>query len=134
MTPLDPTETLRFGQFQLDVSAYELRRHDQRVRLERKPMELLMLLLERRHQLVSRAEMVERLWGKDVCVDVERGLNTVVRKIRLALRESRDVPTYLETVSGKGYRFIAPVDVVAGWQDRRGPIRMAVLPFAANRA
>ncbi|MEP7310689.1 MAG: tetratricopeptide repeat protein [Acidobacteriota bacterium] len=129
MTLLDPTETLRFGNFELDVGAYELRRHDRRVRLERKPMELLMLLLERRQQLVARAEIVERLWGKDVFVDVERGVNTVVRKIRLALRDSRDVPMYVETVSGKGYRFIAPVDVIAGWLGRRWPVRMAVLPF-----
>jgi len=105
-------ETLRFGDFELDVAAYELRRHGRAVRLERHPMDLLLLLVERRNDLVSRAEIVELLWGKDVFVDVETGVHTAMRKIRQALRDSAEAPTFIETVPGRGYRFIATVEVV----------------------
>ena len=105
-------ETLRFGDFELDVAAYELRRNGRAVRLERHPMDLLLLLVERRSDLVSRAEIVELLWGKDVFVDVETGVHTAIRKIRQALRDSPETPTFIETVPGRGYRFIATVEVV----------------------
>ena len=71
------------------------------------------MLVERRGQLVSRDDIVDRLWGKDVFVDVDTGVHTAVRKIRRALRDSPEEPAFIETVSGKGYRFIAPVEVVA---------------------
>ena len=106
-------ETLRFGDFELDVAAYELRRNGRAVHLERHPMDLLLLMVERRSDLVSRAEIVERLWGKDVFVDVETGVHTAMRKVRQALRDSPEAPTFIETVSGRGYRFIATVEVVA---------------------
>ena len=108
----DTRDTLRFGDFELDVAAYELRRHGRAVRLERHPMDLLLLLVERRNNLVSRAEIVDRLWGKDVFIDVETGVHTAVRKIRQALRDSAEDPAFVETVPGRGYRFIAPVEVV----------------------
>ena len=104
-------ETFRFGEFVLDIAAYELRRNRHRVRLERQPMDLLILLVRRRGQLVSRAEIVDVLWGKDVFVDVENGVNTAIRKLRQALRDSPDAPTFIETVPAKGYRFIAAVEV-----------------------
>jgi TolB-like protein/DNA-binding winged helix-turn-helix (wHTH) protein/Tfp pilus assembly protein PilF len=107
-------ETLRFRDFELDLAAYELRRQGQPVRLERRAMDLLILLVERRKQLLTRSEIVDRLWGKDVFVDVETGVNTLVFKVRQALRDSPDAPAYVETVSGKGYRFIAPVEVASG--------------------
>jgi TolB-like protein/DNA-binding winged helix-turn-helix (wHTH) protein/Flp pilus assembly protein TadD len=110
-------ETLRFRDYELDLGAYELRRQGRAVRLERRSMDLLILLVEHRRQLVSRSEIVDRLWGKDVFVDVETGVNTLIFKIRQALRDSPDAPTYVETVSGKGYRFIAPVEVVAASGD-----------------
>src|SRR3954469_5770390 len=103
-------ETLRFGEFELDLSAYELRRLGRRVRLGRQPMELLILLVKRRRQLVSRGDIVDRLWGKSVFVDVDMGVNPAISKIRQALRDSADAPAFLETVPGKGYRFIAAVD------------------------
>jgi TolB-like protein/Flp pilus assembly protein TadD len=106
-------ETFRFGDFELDVAGYELRGRGRRIRLERQPMDLLIVLVERRGQLVSRHEIVDRLWGKDVFVDVETGVHTAVRKIRRALRDSSEQPAFVETVSGKGYRFIAPVEVAA---------------------
>ena len=76
-------------------------------------MDLLILLVERRGQLVSRNDIVERLWGKDVFVDVETGVHRAILKVRQALRDSPDSPAFIETVSGKGYRFIAPVEVVS---------------------
>jgi TolB-like protein/DNA-binding winged helix-turn-helix (wHTH) protein/Flp pilus assembly protein TadD len=104
---------LRFGDFELDVAGYELRGGGRPIRLERQPMDLLIMLVERRGQLVSREEIVDRLWGKDVFVDVDTGVHTAVRKIRRALRDSSDETVFVETVSGKGYRFIAPVEVAA---------------------
>lgn len=105
-------EILRFGDFELDVAAYELRRQGVAVRLERQPMDMLLLLVQRRGELVSRADIIDRLWGKDVFVDVDTGVHTAARKIRQALGDSVGAPTYVETVPGRGYRFIAPVHVV----------------------
>ena len=106
-------ERLRFRDFELDLAAYQLRRNGHPVRLERQPMELLILLVERRSQLLAHSEIVDRLWGKDVFVDVETGVHTAIRKVRQALRDSPEAPTCVETVPGKGYRFIAPVEVLS---------------------
>src|SRR4249920_2056879 len=112
--PLPPSpETFRFGDFELDVAAYELRRLGRPIKLGRQPMELLILLVERPRHLVSRSEIIDRLWGKDVFVDVDTGINTAVSKIRQALRDSAEAPAFVETVPGKGYRFIATVEVVS---------------------
>jgi TolB-like protein/DNA-binding winged helix-turn-helix (wHTH) protein len=102
----------RFAEFQLDCASFELRRQgraqkSERVSLERIPMELLILLLERQGSVVTREEIVNHLWGKDVFVDTEHGINTAVRKIRQALRDDPDQPRFILTVSGKGYRFVA---------------------------
>jgi TolB-like protein/DNA-binding winged helix-turn-helix (wHTH) protein/Tfp pilus assembly protein PilF len=110
MTVAVPRETLRFGDFELDRGAYELRRGGRPVKLGRQPMELLLLLVDRQGQLVSRGEIVDLLWGKDVFVDVETGINTAISKIRQALRDSADAPMFLETVPAKGYRFVATVE------------------------
>jgi TolB-like protein/DNA-binding winged helix-turn-helix (wHTH) protein/Flp pilus assembly protein TadD len=109
----DLPETLRFGDFELDVARYELRGKGRPIRLERQPMDLLMMLVARRGQLVHRDDIVERLWGKDVFVDVDTGVHTAVRKIRRALGDTTEGPTFVETVPGKGYRFIAAVEVGA---------------------
>ena len=109
MSTPTPAEIVRFGEFELDRSAYELRRKGRRVKLGRQPMDLLIFLAERPRQLVSRTDIVERLWGADVFVDVETGVNTAISKVRQALRDSAEAPAYVETVPGKGYRFIAEV-------------------------
>ena len=113
MSEMGSRGTLRFGEFELNFAAYELRRNGRPVRLERQPMDLLVLLVERRGELVTRAEIVHRLWGPDVFVDVETGVHTAIRKIRQALRDSAEAPAFIETVAGKGYRFVAPVEGVA---------------------
>lgn len=79
------------------------------LRLEKLPMELLILLAERNGELVSREEIADRLWGKDSFLDVDHGINTAIRKIRRVLRDDSDKPRFVETVVGKGYRFAAPV-------------------------
>src|SRR3954454_4832006 len=113
MPPADSPSTLRFGEFALDVAAYQLRRDGRPVKLGRQPMDLLILLVERHGQLVTRADIVARLWGPDVFVDVEMGVNTAISKVRQALRDAPDAPRILETVPGKGYRFIATVEGAA---------------------
>jgi TolB-like protein/tetratricopeptide (TPR) repeat protein len=129
MPPPSSRETIRFGQFELDVGGYELRRQGRPVRLERQPMDLLILLASRPRELVSRAEIIERLWGNDVFVDVDTGVNTAIRKIRHALHDSPRTSGFIETVPGKGYRFVADVQLVRG-SDAAAPVTMlAVLPF-----
>jgi predicted ATPase/DNA-binding winged helix-turn-helix (wHTH) protein len=100
---------LRFGGFELDPANFQLRRGDQPLRLERIPMEVLLLLVERRGQLVLRQEIVELIWGSDVVLDFDNGLNTAIRKLRHALRDDPAQARYIETVPSKGYRFIAAV-------------------------
>jgi TolB-like protein/DNA-binding winged helix-turn-helix (wHTH) protein/Flp pilus assembly protein TadD len=129
--------TLQFGDFELDVTAYELRRLGRPVRVERIPMELLILLLERRGDLVSREEIVERLWGKETFVDAETGVNTAIRKVRQALKDSTARPVFIQTITGKGYRFLAPArSKVSLSQDRasleEGPIQPLIIPSTAS--
>src|SRR6185436_13502460 len=104
--------TYTFGEFEVDAAAYEVRQGGTRIRLSRQPMELLLLLLERRQELVSREDMAKRLWGPDVFTDLDAGIHTAVLKIRQVLGDSRESPRFVETVPGKGYRFVAPVEVV----------------------
>jgi TolB-like protein len=126
----DLGQTFRFRDFELDVAAYELRRRGRPVRLERQGMDLLILLVERRGQLVTRGDIVDRLWGKDVFVDVETGVNTVISKVRQALRDSPNVAAFVETVPGKGYRFIADVEVDRAVSPQPpANVILAVLPF-----
>jgi Tol biopolymer transport system component/DNA-binding winged helix-turn-helix (wHTH) protein len=102
-------QEFHFGDFTLDHSRYRLQRGERPLRLEKLPMELLILLIQRQGELVSREEIAGRLWGKDVFLDVDHSINTAVRKIRTALRDDPEKARYVETVVGKGYRFAAPV-------------------------
>jgi len=96
----------------VDHSRYELTLNGQRVKLERQPMELLIFFVRRRGELVTREDIIDKLWGKDVFVDVDRGINSAVRKIRNALKDDSAHPQYLETVVGKGYKFVGDVELV----------------------
>ena len=104
---------------ELDLGRYELRRSGRRVKLEKKPMELLIFLVGRREQMVPREDIVKKLWRSDLFIDTERNLNNIVRKIRTALRDNSSKPRFLETVVGKGYRFIGPVRVIEAVIARR---------------
>lgn len=97
---------------ELDLGRYELRRSGRRVKIERKSMDLLILLVERRGQLVSRTDIVARLWGSNLFIDTDRNINNIVRKIRTALGDQTTKPRFVETVIGKGYRFVGPVRLI----------------------
>ena len=100
------------GEVEVDLGRYELRRFGQRIKIEKKPMELLIFLLGRREQMISREDIVKKLWRSDLFIDTEKNVNNVVRKLRTALGDSADRPRFLETVVGKGYRFIGQVRVI----------------------
>jgi DNA-binding winged helix-turn-helix (wHTH) protein/tetratricopeptide (TPR) repeat protein len=106
------------AEIELDLGRYELRRGGRAMRLARKPMELLIFLVTRRDQLVTREEIVSKLWRSDLFVDTESNVNNIVRKIRTALGDDSAEPRFLETVIGKGYRFVGPVKVI---QARQSP-------------
>src|SRR5579864_8039906 len=100
------------GEVELDLGRYELRRRGRPVKLEKKPMELLIFLVSRREQLVSRRDIVTKLWRSDLFVDTEASINNLIRKIRTAIGDNSAKPRFLETVVGKGYRFVGPVRVI----------------------
>jgi len=99
----------RFLEFELDPERHELRRSGRSVKIENIPFDLLLLLAEAGGSLVTRETIIEKLWGAGVYRDTEQGINTAIRKLRMALRDDPQQPRYLQTVVGRGYRFIAPV-------------------------
>ena len=109
MGELRRMDSIGFEDFDLDARNYRLRRSGQDVRLERIPLELLLLLADRAGDIVTREEIAERLWGKGVQLDTENAINTAIRKIRLALGDDPAQPRFVQTVTGKGYRFIARI-------------------------
>jgi DNA-binding winged helix-turn-helix (wHTH) protein/tetratricopeptide (TPR) repeat protein len=100
------------SEIELDLGRYQLRRHGRPVKLEKKPMELLIFLVGRREQLVSRKDIVTKLWRSDLFIDTDPNINNVIRKIRAALGDTSEKARFVETVIGKGYRFIGPVRVI----------------------
>src|SRR3974377_965469 len=109
-TPGQAHDTIKFGKdFELDLRAYQLRRAGRVLKLEPTPMELLLFLVEHRGELITRDQIVEKIWGKDVFLDTDNSINGAIRKIRQVLRDNPEQPRFLQTVTGKGYRFIAPL-------------------------
>lgn len=102
-------EILRFGLYELDVRAGQLRKNGMRIRLAQQPVQLLAIMVERPHEVVTREDLRQRLWPQDVFVDFDHGLNKCVQKLREALGDSAESPRYIETIPRVGYRFIAPV-------------------------
>ena len=102
---------LRFGVFELDLRAGELRKHGLRVRLQEQPFQVLAVLLEHPGDVVTREELQKKLWPADTFVDFDHGLNKAVNKIREALGDSAESPRFVETVARRGYRFLAEVKV-----------------------
>jgi serine/threonine-protein kinase len=101
---------LRFGPFELDLRATELRKNGTRIRLQDQPFQILRLLLERQGQVVLREEIQERLWSKNTIVEFDHSINAAVRRLRDALQDSAEKPRYIETVARRGYRFIGQTD------------------------
>jgi len=104
-----PVKKLRFDGFELDFGRFQLFRDGESVRLEGLPLQLLMFLVENPRQLITREQIADRLWGKDVFVDIDQGINTAIRKVRMALEDDSSQPQYLQTVVGRGYRFVADI-------------------------
>jgi len=122
-----------FGEIELDLGRYELRRQGRRVKLEKKPMELLIFLVGRREQLVPREDIISKLWHTDLFIDPEPNINNIVRKIRAALGDDPEKPRFLETVVGKGYRFIGPVRVIDTQYTPSTYGHVAARPSASNQ-
>ncbi len=122
----------RFGDFELDLNAYTLRRAGERVRLEKIPMDVLILLVQAAGALVRRNEMQVALWSLNVFVEHDAAINTAVRKVRQALDDDAEKPRYVETVVGKGYRFIAPVEHRMPGSRHRGVDVTAAQPSSAR--
>jgi eukaryotic-like serine/threonine-protein kinase len=109
----EPSKTLRFGVFEVNLRAGELRKGGLKVRLQEQPFRVLGMLLERPGKVVMREELQKKLWPGDTFVDFDNGLNTAINKIRDALGDSAETPRYVETLPRRGYRFIAPVEAAA---------------------
>ncbi|PYX14374.1 MAG: hypothetical protein DMG84_15510 [Acidobacteria bacterium] len=104
----------RFGVFEVNLAAGELRKNGARIGLQEQPFQLLVLLLERAPDVISREEITKKLWSPDVFVDFDKSLNTAVNKVREALGDSATNPKYVETLAKRGYRFLAPVVWISG--------------------
>jgi TolB-like protein/DNA-binding winged helix-turn-helix (wHTH) protein/Tfp pilus assembly protein PilF len=101
-------QTIKFGEdFEFDPNSYELRRSGRVLKLERIPTEILLCLVEQRGQLVTREQIVEKIWGKDVFLDTDNSINGAIRKIRQVLKDDPERPRFIQTITGRGYRFIA---------------------------
>ncbi len=102
----------RFGVFELNLAARELRKHGVRIRLPGQPFSILSVLVEKPGEVVTREEIQQKLWTSDTFVDFDHSLNSAVKKLRAALGDSPENSRYIETVPRVGYRFVAPVEEV----------------------
>ncbi len=110
MMGLTDSKIIRFGVFEADLAARELRKRGVRVKLQEQPFRLLQTLLERPGEIVTREEIQQQLWPDDTFVDFDKSLNTAAQKLRQALGDSADSPRFLETIPRQGYRWLAPVE------------------------
>jgi TolB-like protein/DNA-binding winged helix-turn-helix (wHTH) protein len=115
--PSSPTTRLRTGLFEIDCSSGELFKNGRKLPLQEQPFRVLAMLLERPGEVVTREQLQARLWPADTYVSFDEGLNTAIRKLRLALGDSADNPRFIETLPKRGYRFIAPVNPVADFRE-----------------
>jgi len=111
-TPTPTSDVLRFGIFQLDLKARELHKAGVKVKLQEQPLRVLAMLVEHAGQVVTREQLQEKIWPTDVYVTFDQGLNNAIKKVRDALGDSADNPRFVETISKRGYRFVAPVNAV----------------------
>src|SRR5207244_7660574 len=119
---------VRFGAFELDEDAGELRREGIKVRLQEQPLQILQILLEQPGKVITREELRKRIWPSDTFVDFDHGINNAIKRLREALADTAETPRYIETLPRRGYRFIAGIDVPV--QAAPGRIQsLAVLPL-----
>jgi DNA-binding winged helix-turn-helix (wHTH) protein len=121
---------IRFGVFELDNDAMELRKHGVPIRLQEQPFRVLAMLAERPGQIITREQLQERIWG-DTFVDFEHSLNKAINRVREALNDNAGTPQYIETVPRRGYRFIAPV-TTPPQTEAEGPIVSEPRPAPAS--
>jgi DNA-binding winged helix-turn-helix (wHTH) protein/tetratricopeptide (TPR) repeat protein len=119
---------LKFGPYVVDLAAGEVRKNGYRIRLQEKPLRVLVLLAEKQGQLVTREELKNRLWPDETFVDFEAGLNTAVSKLRDSLLDSADKPRYIETIPRRGYRFLVPVEFQDGHSPEAGDLETSQPP------
>ncbi len=130
---------LRFDAYEADPRSGELRKHGVRIPLEERPFRALLILLRRANELVTREELQTQLWPADTFVDFDHGLNTAIRKIRLALNDRAGAPRFIETVGRRGYRFLSVVEQMSGMAPERtmgdgsATGSIAALPAAQNQ-
>lgn len=110
MTPNSPGKLYRFGAFEADERTGELRKQGRRLAVQGQPLQVLLMLISRPGELVTRTEIQQAIWSDGTFVDFDHGLNTAINKIREALGDSAASPQYVETLAKRGYRFIAPVE------------------------
>ena len=127
-----PTSVLRFGAFELDSGAGELRQHGDVVKLPPQPLKVLAFLAGRSGEVVGRGEIREHVWAGDTFVDFEQGLNFCIRQIREALGDTAGTPQFIETLPRRGYRFLMPVKA-SGPAEPGRVTRLIVLPFRMLR-
>jgi cholera toxin transcriptional activator len=113
MSPSQANGTFRFGVYEADPGSGELRKSGVRLRVQEQPFQVLLVLLERPSEVVTREELRQKLWPADTFVDFDHGLNTVINKLREVLSDSASNPRFIETLARRGYRFVAPVEFVA---------------------
>ena len=106
----DGLRSVRFGTFEVDLRAGELRRNGSKIKLQEQPFQVLIMLLKRPGELVTREELQRNLWPADTFVDFDHSLNAAIRRLRDALGDSAENPRFVETVARRGYRFVAPVN------------------------
>lgn len=124
-----PSRVVRFGAFEVDVRAGELRKHGMKIKLQEKPFQILTLLLEQPGEVATREQLRQKLWPADTFVDFDRSLNTGVRKLREALSDSAENPRFVETLPRRGYRFMVPIERLGRLSPPTGKITLVVLPF-----
>jgi DNA-binding winged helix-turn-helix (wHTH) protein len=121
MTDPQPARRYRFGAFEADTATGELRRQGIRIKLNAQPFQVLVLLLERPRELLTREEISRELWPDGTFVDYEHGVNSAVNRIREALGDTAGNPRFVETLARRGYRFVAPVERIGSIEDKTTP-------------
>jgi len=138
MSPDHANGIFRFGAYEVDPGSGELRKSGLRLRVQEQPFRVLLVLLERPREVVTREELRQKLWPADTFVDFDHSLNTVINKLREALSDSAANPRFIETLARRGYRFLAPVEFVQGQSASpvlsavTAPVRISEEPTSTN--
>src|SRR4051812_29713162 len=135
-SPIINSSIIRFGLFEVDLQARELRKSGVRIKIQEQPFQILAALLERPGEIVTREDLQKRLWPADTFVDFDLSLNSAVKKLRVALNDDSENPRFVETLYRRGYRFIGPVNPFVTGNERpvtdTVPAPLQILPSVAH--